>query len=548
MLKSNRYAIAIAVVLLCGFFLRIAHLGDNFQFAYDQARDALRILEITQGKLKLVGPDTDIRGIFNGPFFYYLLVIPNLVGGFNPRFVIIFMIFLNVLSSLLVYWFGYRLSNNKLIGLITLILWSVSNEQLTYARYISNASLMGPTTLAFFYLFYEYYRTKRLRWLIAASVAWGLAVQMNFYLIYLGIVYLFLLKRKSLVHLGLALLTCAAGISYLFIAELKWGFAGSKALITYFFEQKTFTTSIISRLSEAVNSYINRFEQTLSWNFDPLTGFHIAHWVIFLLVCIYFVYYIRDKKMVVVALLITFSNVFLFIFRSGVLTIPVINSTITAGLYFIFATVIAHLTTSPSLARKLIGFTLCSMIVFTNIIYAYQHNFQYNDMLGQDALKWAGITQSIDYIYQSSINTKDKISVCAVTNPMFINAGWSYGFKTYGEKKFGYIPNWIGQPQYLTTNYLSEHHPLSREVYLIIEPDHGFPAEAIAATLLDANQHTKLVEEKRFNGVTVQRRMIREVQEYQDKFGMSKENISKLINVLDIVPFYRCDYQLEASL
>lgn len=546
--RSHRYTAAIVIVLLCSFALRLAHFGDNFQFAYDQARDALRVLEITQGQLKLVGPDTDIRGVFNGPIFYYLLVIPNLLSGFSPRAVVVFMVCINALSSLLLFWFGYRVTNNKFIGLISLVLWTVSTEQLTYARYISNASLMGPVTLAFFYLFYEYCQSKRISWLIAASITWGLAVQMNFYLIYLGIVFIFILKRKSLVHFGLAMLTSLVSISYLFIAEFKWGFAGSNAMIRYFHEQKPSSASIFTRLSESIHTYLNRFEQTLSWNFDPLTGSSIAHWIIFLFVFIYFIYFIRDKRVVFVSLLIAFSNIFLFVFRSGVLTIPVINSTITSGLYLMFATVIAHLMSSSSLARKITGVSLLCVIILTNIIYIYQRDFQYNNMLGENALRWSGIIKSIDYIYQSSTSSREKASVCAVTNPMFINAGWSYGFKTYGEKKYGYIPNWIGQPQYLTTNYLSEHHPLSREVYLVIEPDHGFPAEAIAATLLDANQHTQLIEEKKFAGVTVQRRVIRNVQEYQDKFGMSEDEIEKLINVLDIVPFYRCDYQLKSSL
>ena len=56
------------VILLSAFLLRIAWLDKNLFFGYEQGRDLLAIKDIIFNKnLTLLGPKTDIDGIYHGP-------------------------------------------------------------------------------------------------------------------------------------------------------------------------------------------------------------------------------------------------------------------------------------------------------------------------------------------------------------------------------------------------------------------------------------------------------------------------------------------------
>ncbi|MGH7246299.1 MAG: hypothetical protein ACREGI_05215, partial [Candidatus Levyibacteriota bacterium] len=80
-LFGKKELIFLFAIFLFGFLLRIYNLHDNIIFGYDQARDAQRIFGIiTLQNFKLVGPETDIPGVFNGPLFYYLLAPVYLIG------------------------------------------------------------------------------------------------------------------------------------------------------------------------------------------------------------------------------------------------------------------------------------------------------------------------------------------------------------------------------------------------------------------------------------------------------------------------------------
>lgn len=533
------WLIAIMICVL-GIILRFAHLTDTFQFAFDQSRDALRVMEIAGGHLKIVGPETDIRGVFNGPFFYYLLAIPYLLSGFDPNAAAICMTIVNLLAAILMMWFAFRLTRSKLVSVIALLLWMVSTEQLNYARYISNASLMGPTTLAFFYLMFEYIQTKK--WWVAAlaGLMLGLAIHANFYLIYLGIVLISCLLFSSRHHWSLAIVTCILTTSHLIIAEIKWKFTAVQSLLVFFIvtgEEKE-QMSFFTRLFDSLHIYLERMSSTVQFNLSPSVSSSWIHLGTFALLLAYFLIHIRNRTQKTVVLAILFSNVLLFYFRSGVLTVPVINSTIVPGLYLLVAIVLADMIRSH-LPLRIIGIACGSIILYANISHTIQNNFINSTMLSPVGLKWADTKQTIDYVYTSGHD----VSICALTNPLFINANWSFAFKTYGEKKYGHLPSWIGQPQYFTHNYLTEQSPRTPEVYLILEPDNGYPAEATDATLVDADQHSELIEEKTFSSVRVQKRRIITTRPETIPPDMDKKKYDNAIHALDVVPYYRCNYQ-----
>lgn len=105
-MKIIKHPYFLLFLILCvAFILRFINLKDNILFAYDQARDAQRVYNMVyKGDLKIVGPETDIQGIFNGPLLYYVLTPVYFFSHFNPNAAAFFFVLINGATIILVYW------------------------------------------------------------------------------------------------------------------------------------------------------------------------------------------------------------------------------------------------------------------------------------------------------------------------------------------------------------------------------------------------------------------------------------------------------------
>lgn len=105
----------ILLTLLLAFFLRIYRVWDLLDFHYDQGRGAMVIWNLWHnGKFFLIGPVTGLPGIFLGPFYYYLIAIPYLIGGGNPVYPSIFLSSLVTLGLFFLYKAGEKIGDKKL--------------------------------------------------------------------------------------------------------------------------------------------------------------------------------------------------------------------------------------------------------------------------------------------------------------------------------------------------------------------------------------------------------------------------------------------------
>lgn len=73
-------------ILLFGLLTRVYPVvGNNFHFTMDQGDDAVHIREILErGQFPLVGPETNIEGVYNGPLWYYFAALGYLLFGGHP--------------------------------------------------------------------------------------------------------------------------------------------------------------------------------------------------------------------------------------------------------------------------------------------------------------------------------------------------------------------------------------------------------------------------------------------------------------------------------
>ena len=82
----------------------IVTISGLARFGFEQGRDAYRITHLIHGKdLFLVGPKTDIAGIFHGAWYYYLMALPYFVGRGSPIFASWFLAILGSLVPLVFY-------------------------------------------------------------------------------------------------------------------------------------------------------------------------------------------------------------------------------------------------------------------------------------------------------------------------------------------------------------------------------------------------------------------------------------------------------------
>ena len=119
--------------LLLGVIYKIAVTWNgNFIFQMDNARDWVDVRNMIElGNIRLTGPISAVEGLYNGPFWYYLLAIPYLLSGADPYSGVLLMILLWALGGYFLYlltksygflaWFSAQLLwiGSPYIGLTT---------------------------------------------------------------------------------------------------------------------------------------------------------------------------------------------------------------------------------------------------------------------------------------------------------------------------------------------------------------------------------------------------------------------------------------------
>lgn len=105
------YLILIITVVGLGAYIRLAPIlaGDTL-FQFDHGRDLWDVKKIVyDGDFTLIGPDTGLHGVFNGPYHYYLLALPVWLSNGHPLSGTYFNAFLHILAIYLCFELGKRM-------------------------------------------------------------------------------------------------------------------------------------------------------------------------------------------------------------------------------------------------------------------------------------------------------------------------------------------------------------------------------------------------------------------------------------------------------
>lgn len=538
---KNPLFILLCIALLA-LVVRLINLEDNILFAYDQARDAQRVFNMVyKGDIKIVGPETDIQGIFNGPLLYYFLAPIYFFSNFNPNVAAFFFVLINVGTLFLVYWASKLLFKKESVALLASLFWAISYEQGFFARYISNASPMSTATTIFFIGLAIFFLKKKQWGLPLSAIGIALAIHCNFYFIYLFLFYplfFFIFKQKPtiktiLISFGLLGILLAPWI----ITELKWKFIGIKSLLAYFAHQGTTAVTVnpLMYVPSIFIRYYDRVSQGIYFSFIPskIIGFTLVTLTVIYLV-------VKRRSPAGVFLLFWLLNTLpLFAFKSGVHSVEVINGSVFVPLTIIVAWGLVELSTIKKYHMKLVS-VLCISIIVGYGVYTYTiNNFIPHSLHTGAPSLLKDAKEAIDYTYQKS--GKKDFAICSISEPLFINTVWSFLYSTYGKQKYGYLPYWTGQKQTLNESFIPYAQKQYETKFIIREPMQGIPDHAVTSTRYIEDTYNQYISDKDFGSYNVQERRVVKGYENINLVKYTRNQREAIEDIISLVPQFSCD-------
>ncbi len=251
----------LCLVLLLGIAVRNAFLPQNLLFGFEQGRDFTIAKDIGSfKKLTLLGPKTDIEGIYHGVFYYYLLAFLISLAKGNPENVAFLFNLLNLSTIVTVYFICWELFRTKKAALFGAFLTGISFNVLIYGRWISNVSPSVPLTAVFFLFIIKFLKTGQSKFLPFIFLCWGLFLHfeiLNFlsatFVIFVLSIVLVFRRKKFVFRVNPLLLTFSIfifGLSFLpfLMFETRHNFLLSKSVFRYIIAPQSQHFSIINNI------------------------------------------------------------------------------------------------------------------------------------------------------------------------------------------------------------------------------------------------------------------------------------------------------------
>lgn len=256
------FYICLALITITGIWLRLSYLETNLYFGYEQGRDAYKAMALWKLEdFVLVGPKTDIGGIFHGPLFYYLLAPLNGLTGGNPWLVSTIFVIINASVTLLAAKLIHDITQSKVIALFAALLAATSVELINYGTWLSNVPLALPFNMLALSYFLKYLKTDKSKdWylglvigLIGAQFEIILLLEWAFFMIIYLIVKKTISIKQIIVSAGIGILS----LSWMIIFNIR-----HKGIIFSAINQ--YTTESSFSIKEGISGITSTFQTILS--------------------------------------------------------------------------------------------------------------------------------------------------------------------------------------------------------------------------------------------------------------------------------------------
>ena len=439
----------IIFILFLGVGLRAQEaISRNFLFLLDQGRDMMAVKGILYDHhLTLIGPSTSLRGIFQGPLWYYLLAFSTGIFGGNPWGGILLMLAISISVLVVVYFWTKKLFGEK-AAIVTLFLFAVSSEAAAAATYTWNPHPMWLLMVIYIFTFYStIYKSNKFNVILwpVIGLMFHFQTALGVFILLASLIYVFLFERKIVLNrnfiigIGLFLLTFLPQI----IFDIRHDFLMSRSALSLLTgsERGLF---VGGEKSGYLGLIKNHFD-SLYGNFRSAfinDGFAKYLPNLFIVVILSSILLILKKTSVFLKkesefILIIVKLLLIIILLTFVYPFPLRYWFLTGfqSFYLITLGLILSKFLNNRLG-KLVIFSIFTVLTFyslqrINVLYFHPPN-------DGGAEKIKGKLSAIDYVYK---DVKEKPFGLLVFTPAVYTDAYDYLIWWYGKEKYGYIPH-----------------------------------------------------------------------------------------------------------
>lgn len=236
-LKKHWAWIVFIALLAVSTYLRFWRFETSFFYGWDQARDAWKVLDITNGEIVLNGPRTGI-GHFNlGSLWYYYLLPFYLLYGLDPVGARDANILVNIGNIAVFYWVTQKMYG-KYAGLFGAFIFAVNGYLIEVTRTPWNVSPLFGVSALIYYCIHMIVLKERYKYIFPLAFLTGLFVHIHFSFVFLPPIILlsliFVKDRIKTLRYGLfALPLFILPIIPLFLLDVQWDNANSMKFQTF---------------------------------------------------------------------------------------------------------------------------------------------------------------------------------------------------------------------------------------------------------------------------------------------------------------------------
>lgn len=440
--------IFIFFILFLGIGLRAQEtISHNFLFLLDQGRDMMAVKNIVYDQhMTLIGPSTSLRGVFQGPFWYYLVALPTFIFGGDPWGSVLLMLIISVAVIIVAYFWMEKLFGEK-AGIITLFLFAVSPEAAAAATYVWNPHPMWLLIVIYIFTFYSLFnksiKFNLILWPLI-GIMFHFQTALGVFIFAASIIHILIFNRKIIFNkyflVGIVLLIFTFLPQILF--DLRHNFLMTRSVLSIFggSEQGLFVGGENQGYFDLVNTHLLSFYNNFRSAFVA-EGYlkHFPNFAIGVIILAFlFVNKVKLFSKKEALFISTLTKLILIIFLLSFIYPFPIRYWFLTGFQSFYLILLGFI-----LSKLSIGFlgkaVLIVFFVILSINALHRLDLLYiNPPNDGGAEKIKGKLNAIDYVYKDS---KGKPFGLLVFTPAVYTDAYDYLIFWHGKRRYGYIPH-----------------------------------------------------------------------------------------------------------
>lgn len=238
--KNN---IILAVVVITAAFIRLYNFPDRITFWTEQARSLVVSANYIHQKPSLLGQeyfrqDSNSHIIYSGALFNYSLIPLLFLAGYDPVYISLYFVFLNLATGLTVYYLAKKMFDAR-VAILSATLFLFNSDMIYHSLFIWNYNYLPLVGILLFYLCWKFAKHKQVYLSFVLGLISGIGVSLQYLfapLAFLVLVFVAFKSKTKFVDLLLFLIGLLIPNLPLIIFDLRHNFYQSQTLVQYFID------------------------------------------------------------------------------------------------------------------------------------------------------------------------------------------------------------------------------------------------------------------------------------------------------------------------